>query len=62
MISVVVESRGISGRNVVCYTANISNGTTVATVMRPSGRGRALAVLLVVYILSDILLTPLGGS
>ena len=36
-------------------------GRTDAAMMRPSGRGRALAVLLVVYILGDILLTPLGG-
>ena len=30
-------------------------------MIRPSSRGRVLAVLLVVYIVSDILLTPLGG-
>ncbi len=30
-------------------------------MMRPSGRARILVVLLVVYVLSDILLTPLGG-
>ena len=29
--------------------------------MKPSGRSRILLVLLVIYILSDILLTPLGG-
>ena len=27
----------------------------------PSGRGRVLAMLLIIYILFDILLTPLGG-
>lgn len=35
--------------------------TDFGAMVRPSGRGRALAVLLVVYIVSDILLTPLGG-
>jgi hypothetical protein len=29
--------------------------------MKPSDRSRILLVLLVIYILSDILLTPLGG-
>jgi hypothetical protein len=29
--------------------------------MKPSGRSRILLALLVIYILSDVLLTPLGG-
>jgi hypothetical protein len=29
--------------------------------MKPSGRSRILLVLLVIYMISDILLTPLGG-
>lgn len=29
--------------------------------MKPAGRSRILLVLLVIYILSDVLLTPLGG-
>ena len=41
--------------------ANISNGRSAAAMTMPSGRGRVLAVLLIVYILVDLLLTPLGG-
>lgn len=41
--------------------ANISNERTVPTKMMPSGRSRILLVLLVIYIIGDVLLTPLGG-